>query len=108
MLTEFDAPIPSGSCARRSVSTVAPQALTLMNDAFVRGQARLFAERCLKGAKPQAAEQVRYAYRMALARPPTDAEMGAAREFLKDPVDAGQMTDLCQVLMGLNEFVYVD
>ena len=45
MLDVFDKPDSVGSCARRNRSTIAPQALILMNNAFVLMEARTFAER---------------------------------------------------------------
>ena len=107
-LTAFDAPSPTGSCARRTVSTVAPQALFLLNDPFVRRQATAFAERCLAEAKPDPESQVRYAYEVALSREPSETELSAAVSFLGGAADKASMTDLCHVLFGVNEFVYVD
>jgi hypothetical protein len=64
-------------------------------------------------------EAVRSAYVLALGRPPADEELADAVAFLKEQEkayrDAGKneprhraLTDFCQVLLGLNEFVYVD
>ncbi|MBM4003151.1 MAG: DUF1553 domain-containing protein [Planctomycetes bacterium] len=44
-LTAFDAPVMSVNCERRSISTVAPQSLMLMNSEFVLKQAELLAKR---------------------------------------------------------------
>jgi hypothetical protein len=107
-LTAFDAPIPVGSCARRTVSTVAPQALFLLNDPFVRRQAGYFAERCLAEAGADVESRVRQAYLLALSREPSEGELQAAVAFLGGAVGEAGMTDLCHVLFGLNEFVYVD
>jgi hypothetical protein len=104
----FDAPNPTESCARRSVSTVPTQALALLNDPFVRRQAGHFAERCLAEAKHGAQSQARHAYLVALSREPTEDELRAAKKFLGDAVDKESMTDLCHVLFGINEFAYVD
>ena len=45
MLDVFDKPDSVGSCARRNRSTIAPQALILMNNSFVLMEAKKFAER---------------------------------------------------------------
>ena len=45
LLEVFNAPNPIGSCGRRNQSTVATQALALLNDSFVRGQASQLASR---------------------------------------------------------------
>jgi hypothetical protein len=109
MLTTFDTPAPAASCSRRTVSTVPTQALALLNDPFVRRQAEFFAERCVKEAgTPDPNTLVRHAYLLALSRAPTEKETEAALRFLGGKADAGAMTDFCHVLLGLNEFAYVD
>ncbi len=63
--------------------------------------------------------EVLRAYAVALARLPTDAELTDAAQFLDeqsklyaaDPAADKRMAalaDFCQVLFGLNEFVYAD
>ena len=47
MFLAFDFPVPFSTMGRRNVSNVPAQALTLMNDPFVIGQARLWADRVL-------------------------------------------------------------
>ena len=119
----FDAPDAQQCTGRRNVTTVAPQALALLNDPFVRARAGDFADRLLKEAGDDPAESVDRAYRLAFGRPPTDAERDAGVEFLaqqnrdrsaRDPKAAAAdvrrlaLTDYCQALFGLNEFIYVD
>jgi hypothetical protein len=115
----FDAPDAQQCTGRRNVTTVAPQALALLNDPFVRAMAGDFADRLLKeGDDP--ARAVERAYRLALGRPPSGPERDVGVEFLarqakersaRDPkADARRLalTDYCQALFGLNEFAYVD
>src|SRR5205085_12213203 len=45
LLDTFDTPSPNASCGRRNASTVAPPALVLLNDPFIRNQSKLLAER---------------------------------------------------------------
>ena len=115
----FDAPDAQQCTGRRNVTTVAPQALALLNDPFVRARADNFADRLLAGGGDPGG-LVDRAYRVAFGRPPTETELAAGVEFLsrkdrdrsaRDPKgDARKraLTDYCQVLFGLNEFVYVD
>ena len=63
----------------RNVSTVPTQALTLLNNPFVLSQAELFAERVQPARRSDPASQVDLAYRIALARPPTEPEIGDRR-----------------------------
>jgi mono/diheme cytochrome c family protein len=100
----FDQPDTVTSCDRRNRSTIAPQALLLMNNAFVIQQTRFFAQRLLDEAGADPAAQADRAYRLALARPPTAEEKAKAVEFI-----AGSpygLVDFCQTLFNLNEFVY--
>ena len=71
MLEAFDAPDSTASCARRDVSTVAPQALALMNGKFMLAQAGEFAKRLRAnyGASPEAT--VDGAWQVAFGRPPS-------------------------------------
>jgi len=116
MFEVFDEPDTMQSCERRSVTTVPTQALTMLNDEFVLLQSRLFAERVKKAAGSDPAEEVRQAYRIALSREPSAKEMSESRQFLDkqrthhaakpDPALAA-LIDLCNVMVNLNEFVYV-
>jgi mono/diheme cytochrome c family protein len=104
MLEMFDKPDPIGSCARRNRSTIAPQALILMNNAFVETQARFFAQRLQRDAGPDPAAQVDRAFQLTLARPPSGSERSAAVEFIrKSPYG---LVDFCQTVFNMNEFVY--
>jgi len=106
MMDVFDAPQPTQACSRRSQSTVSTQALLLLNDPFVRKQAGFFADRCQREAGPDVSARVRRAYVLALSRQPTAQELAEATEFIGG--DKGPMVDFCHVLLGLNEFAYVD
>ena len=100
----FDQPDTINSCARRNRSTTAPQALLLMNNAFVVLQAERFAGRVRDEVGAEPAAQIGRAYHLALARPPSDFERTAALDFLTGNPDG--LSDFCQTLFNLNEFVY--
>ena len=108
LLEAFDKPDTNLSCPRRSRSTIAPQALHLLNSEFVRDRARVFAERVAKHSDDPR-ERISYAYESALSRRPTEDEVTASQRFLDrhtDPTAAWH--DLCHALFNLNEFVYLD
>ena len=90
------------SCPQRQVTTVAPQALTLFNGAFVNSQARHFAERVRQEAGDTPANQIRLAWRLALCREPSPAELAAMTDFLRHE----SLESLCRVVLNLNEFAY--
>jgi hypothetical protein len=104
LLQIFDAPDTALSCARRERSTVAPQALALMNSEFAAKQAAAFAGRVGSAAGSDAEAAVTAAWRMALGRPPTEAERRTAVEYARSE----GVEQLCLLAINLNEFVYVD
>jgi hypothetical protein len=130
----FDAPDGNETCARRHVSTNAPQALLLLNGKLTLDVARAFAGRVLREAGEQPAAVATRAYRRALGREPDARELELAESFLREeaalvrrrlqarqaaalsvdaPLNAdvafgGAVVELCHVLLNLNEFAYVD
>ena len=107
----FDAANPDSSTARRNVSTVAPQALLLLNHPFVQAQARHLAERLLREVPGDEAARIDYAYRLMFARPPSAEEIDIARQLVasSEPLtEAAGWIDLAHVLLCSNEFVHVD
>ena len=106
----FDSPDRTETCSRRFVTTTAPQALTLLNDAIVLSHAKAFAARVVKDAGTDPDKAIDRAFALALSRPPTSEERAAMRSFLanhKGPFPDA-VTDLCHALLNLNEFLYVD
>jgi hypothetical protein len=105
LLEAFDRPDTMASCTRRNRSTIAPQALVLLNSEFAQDcAARLARTVAHENSDPRA--QVVAAYARSLGRTPTPSETAEAEELVKSH-DAG-LTDLCLALFNLNEFVYVD
>lgn len=78
----FDCANPDLSIPARQETTVAPQALTLLNGGFMNRMSRAFAERLQRGAGDDRAARVRMAYRWALSRDPTAEETGIAVSYL--------------------------
>ena len=117
----FDFGDPTTVNARRSSTTVAPQALYVLNSPFVLEQSRAFALDLLARAASSDAQRVAFAYRKALGRAPTPAEAARATAFLtayeahvgkKEP-DGPKRRErtwqgFCQVLFASNEFIYVE
>jgi hypothetical protein len=99
----FDLPDQGVTTASRNVSTVPTQALTLLNNPFVLGQARVFAERLEQEAPNDVSRQVDLAYRIALTRSPTEVEAAIGREL----VEERSLVDLTHVIFNLNEFLYL-
>jgi mono/diheme cytochrome c family protein len=104
LLQIFDAPDSAASCPRRDRSTVAPQALALMNSEFTGAQSERFADRIKKiaGDSPEAA--VEAGFKLAFGRAPSATERDTALDYLK----RNSLPRLCLLLFNMNEFVYVD
>jgi hypothetical protein len=96
--------------AKRNVTSVAPQALTLLNGDFTNRQARHFAERLVREVGTDPDKQIERAYVLALGRPPTASENEAMRRFLRREAENGSaaLAQMCRVIFNLNEFVYPD
>ncbi len=119
MLHVFDAPDALGGIGERPTTTIAPQALLLMNNPHVRGYAHRFAQRLVADSGTRLEDAVALGYRIALARSPSPEELADALAFVKQQRishrNSGHanehelaLADFCQVLFCLNEFVYVD
>jgi hypothetical protein len=80
----FDFADPNIVVGRRNVSTVATQALYLLNSPFVMEQARHAAGAALTVEGLDDAGRVERAYRMALGRPPTAGERRLALRFVAE------------------------
>ena len=106
-LLAFDTPIPFSTVGRRQVSNVPAQALILLNDPFVNGQAEVWAKAVL--AKPgTTGERIDAMYISAFGRPPTAVERETCAEFLKgQEKDAKAWADLGHMLFNVKEFIYI-
>ena len=118
-LLAFDMPVPFQAMGRRNVTNVPAQALTLMNDPFVAGQATLWARKTLADETVTSTQRIERMYREAFARPPTREEQAAAVEFLTaqatrhggdlgaDPNNEPAWADLAHALINTKEFIFV-
>ena len=113
----FDAPEAMQSIGQRQVTTVATQALTLMNSPFVRQRAEQLAKRIRPKADVDLATAIEQAYRLALCRPPTAKPRRCAHDAISlkpgvpvTPRMATQQPSPISVrtLLCSDEFVYVD
>jgi hypothetical protein len=117
LLELFDAPAMATSCSVRQVSTVPLQSLALLNSAFARARAGAFAGRLLRHADQGDDQLLTLAYTACCGREPRADERAACHRFLaarRAPAAAEQSgalpawTDLCQMLLASNAFLYVE
>lgn len=110
----FDAADPNSIVEQRVVSTVAPQALFLMNHPFVLAQTTALAEQVAALKVKSDEKRIEWLYRNLFGRAPTSQEIKIGRESLTKARQALNQNEklvwqeYCQVLLCANEFVYVD
>ncbi|MFN0109860.1 MAG: DUF1553 domain-containing protein [Blastocatellia bacterium] len=100
----FDQPNLVNSCERRNRSTIAPQALLMMNNNFVLFEAQKFADRLRKEAGTDVRKQIERGYQLALGRAPSEFERAKTIAFMQGTPNG--LAEFCQALFNLNEFVY--
>ena len=100
----FDQPSLQNSCARRELSTHAPQALELLNGRWSNDLAGAFGERIMNEAGGESAKQVELAFQLVTGRPPTDAERRLSLDFLRER----SLREFALAMFNLNAFLYVD
>jgi hypothetical protein len=100
----FDLPENSTSCARRTESTVAPQALSLLNSPLAIECARSLGDRLQREAGPDLSAQVHHAFRIVLQRAASTEEHQACLDLAR----RRSLPELCRALLNLNEFAYAD
>jgi hypothetical protein len=79
----FDYSNTTSPLGERPITTVAPQALMLLNDDFVQHQAKSFASRIRREAGQNRTRQLRRAYHVAFGRDPEPGELRTGLEFLQ-------------------------
>ncbi len=114
LLEVFDAADPSMVVGRRNQSTVAPQALYLMNHPFVIEHAERTAKRLLNEQHADDQARIGSAYQLLFGRDPTAREAEIAAKFVTVPTDAKPAarvrawSQLVQMLICTVDFRYVD
>ncbi len=126
MFQAFDRPDLMTACAVRQNTTVAPQAMVILNDRFVRSVAGDFAKVLVQKQSGDAAAAnselqpiIEQAFEASFARLPTSSEIETCVQVIEAQTKArtdrseqdariAALTDFCQSLFGLNEFIYLD
>lgn len=132
VLEVFDLASAQETCPRRDVTTIAPQALTLLNSKLSREWSESLAARVIHDAGPDVPAEMDRAYVLMYSRHPDSQERDMGFTFLDrqlkilseraaagekisqvsdlpagmKPVQAAALVDFCQALLNSNEFVY--
>jgi hypothetical protein len=124
-LENFDYPQMNPNCLQRRDSTVAPQALYLLNNAMIDELAAAFAGRIRRAAGNDPAKQIEMVYWLAMSRPPGVEEkaigLAALRKLTdrwanhpgggKSKLDGAHrkaLTTYCHAIINSAGFLYVD
>jgi hypothetical protein len=104
----FDAADPTSLVEKRTISTVAPQALFLLNNPYMLEQTQALARR-IQNADREEHARIKRVYRLLYGRPPSYEEVNLGKNFLQR-AGGGESSwqEYCEVLLCANEFLYVD
>ena len=121
MLSVFDQPLISTTCARRDTSAVPLQSLTMLNGDFVTEHAGYFAQRVLARKEANVSAEITAAFQIALSRSPNQNEIAACQHQLASQHqlyrDTGlsaeesrerALTAFCHTLLNTSEFLYAE
>ena len=131
LMENFDYTNTAFPVGERPTTTVAPQALMLLNNTFVREQAAALANRVTRESGDDPTAKIHNLFRRTLQRLPTNSEREIAIDVLgkqrtahldllalesgsRDPTadsaEAGNraLRSLCLMMLNLNEFLYID
>jgi hypothetical protein len=121
LMTTFDFSDTTLPCAQRDVTTVAPQALAMLNSQFVHEQSESLADRVLAADNDDTESLVTHVWQYALGRRPRAEEVQLALDHLRvqrdhfaetqqesNQIERLAIASLCHVLLNSNEFLYVD
>ncbi|MAT11119.1 MAG: hypothetical protein CMM02_08940 [Rhodopirellula sp.] len=117
LLKLFDAPDAMQGIATREQSTVAPQALALLNAPLIREYATQFAARVRATNETPIEQVITSTYELALSRSATADEIQTMNQFIQSQTEkrggdahAEQLAvrDFCHLVLCMNEFIYID
>jgi len=135
VLEAFDEPVMTPNCSARETSTVAPQALLMLNDTFIAQQSHYFAERLQTESPGDLRAQIARAWKLAYDTAPSEKELNSSLLYLaeqterirarlaslkeakksekddktisRDP-ETLALASFCQALVSANRFLYVE
>ena len=121
VFTAFDFADPSTLAGQRDQTTVAPQALFMMNSEFVLDQVQPLAQQLLARSDLDEAARTKALYQLAYGRDPSTTEVSRAAGYLAKlrysleqtgvagtEANVRAWVSLCRAILSANEFVYVE
>ena len=111
----FDMPDSTNIVDQRTVSTVAPQALYMLNNPFVLGRSAALATRILSEGPTGSEARIRRLYLLLYGRQPEESEVRIGESIVRETATGSgrstereRWTEYCQILLAANEFMVVD
>jgi len=120
ILSVFNFPHPNDITGARAQTTVATQALFLMNSPFVKERAKHLNERIQRMQFESDVAAVHFVYKLVVGRPPSTNEIRVAQQFIEslsatEGTEAGNSTlrknaweQLCHGLLISNSFLFIE
>ena len=102
-MATFDCADPSALVAKRNETTTPLQSLALLNNPFMLRMAEHFAAR-VRSLGVDTKERLEAAWRVALCRNPTAAELSLSIDY----ADRHGLANACRMIFNMNEFVFID
>ena len=106
----FDAANPDSSTEKRTMSTVAPQALMFLNHNFIQRQAQQLATRLKQEVPDDKVARIQHAFQLLFGRMANSRELQVASDLIAtcESADSDGWNDFAHVLLCCNEFIYLD
>ena len=114
MLTGFDFADTDAPCPQRFTTTVATQALNLLNSNFVNDKAAIFAKRLEEEVKGDITARIKRGLEIVTSKPANPKSLKIAEEMIKKLKsdhgldDQAALQRFCLVALNMNEFIFVD
>lgn len=114
MLTGFDFADTDAPCPQRFTTTVATQALNLLNSNFVNDKAAIFAKRLEEEVKGDMSARIKRGLEIVTSKPANPNSVKIAEEMVKKLKsdhgldDQAALQRFCLVALNMNEFIFVD
>ena len=114
MLQGFDFADTDAPCPQRFTTTVATQALNLLNSNFVNDKAAIFAKRLEDEVQGDITERIKRGLEIVTSKPANPESLKIAQDMVKTLKndhgldDQAALQRFCLVALNMNEFIFVD
>ena len=114
MLTGFDFADTDAPCPQRFTTTVATQALNMINSNFVNEKAAIFAKRLEEEVNGDMSARITRGLEIVTSKPANPKSVEIAQQMIKTLKDEHGLDDqnalqrFCLVALNMNEFIFVD